>query len=83
MKRLTVLAILTLLLGTSWPQQPTPKPAAPEQQSKDQKDQEGFKIGQPQYHMTDDNSDRGLYAPLEKKKKKIKQIKIFFCYNRS
>ena len=45
MKRLTVLAILTLLLGTSWPQQPTPKPAAPEQQSKDQKDQEGFKIG--------------------------------------
>jgi len=31
-------------------------------------EKEGFKIGQPEYHMTDDNSDRGLYAPLEEKK---------------
>jgi len=42
MKRLAALPILALLLGTSWPQQPQPKPADPAQQ---RKEQEGFKIG--------------------------------------
>jgi hypothetical protein len=31
-------------------------------------EKEGFKVGQPQSHMSDDNSDRGLYAPLAKNK---------------
>ena len=31
-------------------------------------EKKGFKVGQPKYRMSDDNSDRGLYAPLEEKK---------------
>jgi hypothetical protein len=32
-------------------------------------EKQGFKIGQPKYRLADDNTDRGLYAPVERKEK--------------